>query len=83
MKIPDNNQPVEVFAGTVWETGLVRSMLADRGIEAFLQDEIRGIMAPWHVAPGGAGAVKLIVSSADYESAKQVVDEYYQNINKP
>ena len=74
--------PMEVFAGAPFDAGLVKSMLEDREIEAFLQDDELGSLAPWYTAPGGAGAVKVVVSSADYEAAKQVVDEYYRNVNK-
>jgi hypothetical protein len=82
MKSKEDIKPVEVFAGDIWETGLVKSLLEDAEIETFLQDEFRGTLAPWQVAPGGAGAIKVIVSDNDYERAKQVVEEYYRNINK-
>jgi len=75
-------KPVEVFAGNSWDAGLVKSMLEDAEIESFLQDEVRGTLTPFLVGSGGFGAVKLVVSSDDYEKAKQVVDGYYQNINK-
>jgi len=71
--------PVEVFAGTAWETALVKSLLENAEIEVFLKDEIRGTMAPWHVSPGGTDPVKIIVSSNDVEKAKLVVDDYKAN----
>ena len=57
-------------------------MLEDREIMAYFQDDELGMIAPWYTAPGGAGAIKVVVSSADYEAAKEVVAEYYSNINK-
>jgi hypothetical protein len=71
--------PVEVFAGTAWEAAVVKSLLENAEIEVFLKDEIRGTMAPWHVSPGGTDAVTVVVSSADYENARQVVDQYIAN----
>jgi hypothetical protein len=71
--------PVEVFAGTAWEAAVVKSLLENAEIEVFLKDEIRGTMVPWHVSPGGTDAVTVVVSSADYENASQVVDEYKAN----
>jgi hypothetical protein len=68
--------PVVVFEGNDWEAAMVKSLLADAGIEAFTRDEKMGVLAPWNVAPGGAGAVKIIVSSADLERAKEVVGEF-------
>ena len=54
---------VEVFAGSAWEAALVKSLLENAEIEAFLKDEIRGTTMPWHVSPGGINAVKVVVSS--------------------
>jgi quercetin dioxygenase-like cupin family protein len=73
------NRPVEIFAGTAWEAAVVKSLLENAEIEVFLKDEIRGTMVPWHISPGGTDAVTVVVSSADYENAKQVVDEYKAN----
>ena len=72
--------PVEVFAGTAMQASMVRSLLENAEIEAYLKDEFTGVIAPWHSTPGGAGAVKVFVSSVDYERAKQVVDEYERNL---
>jgi hypothetical protein len=35
-----------------------------------------GVLVPWNVAGGGAGAVKIFVSSADYEKAREVIAQY-------
>ena len=82
MKTNDDITPVVVFAGNQFDAGLVKSMLEDREIEAYFRDDELGMIAPWYTAPGGAGAIKVVVSSADIEAAKVVVDEYYENINK-
>ena len=78
----DEKTPVEVFAGTAWQAGMLKSMLEDNEIEAFLGDEILGTYAPWNTAPGGAGAVRVFVALMDFESAKIVVDQYYENLNE-
>jgi len=80
---PDNkNEPVEVFAGTTWHAGLLKSLLEDAEIEAFLIDEIIGTLNPWWTAPGGAGSVKVVVDPADYEKAKLIADEFESNLGK-
>jgi hypothetical protein len=71
--------PVEVFAGTQWEASLVKSLLENAEIEAFLKDEIRGTTMPWQVSPAGICAVKVVVSSLDLEIAKQVVEDFEAN----
>jgi hypothetical protein len=78
----DELKPVEVFAGTAWQAGLLKSMLEDNEIEAFFGDEIIGTYAPWNAAPGGAGAVRVFVAQLEYDSAKIVVDQYYENLDE-
>jgi hypothetical protein len=73
-------EPVEVFAGTAVQAGLVKSLLGNAEIEAYLKDEFTGGLYPWHTTPGGVGAVKVFVSSADQEKALMVVDEYESNV---
>ena len=80
---PDNEiTPVEVFSGTLWEAGLVKSLLENAEIEAFLRDENTGTLAPGYTAAGGAGSVKVIVSNLDFEKATEIVAEYEKNIRE-
>ena len=76
----DENEPVEVYSGSIWEAELVKSLLEDAEIETFLKDENIGTLAPWYSAPGGAGSVRVVVSFHDYENARRIVEEYEKNI---
>ncbi|HAQ20949.1 MAG TPA: hypothetical protein DCR40_17205 [Prolixibacteraceae bacterium] len=67
---------VEIFDGNEWEASLVKSLLDNAEIGSFLKDERMGVLAPWNVAGGGAGPVKIFVSNIDYEKAKEVVRQY-------
>ena len=80
----DNNNavPVEVFAGQQWEAALVKSLLENAEIQAFMKDEIRGTTMPWQVTPGGVHSVKVVVSSDDLELARQVVQDFETNRNR-
>ena len=74
---PDNEiYPVEVFDGNDWDASMVKSLLDNAEIESFIKDEKMGVLAPWNVAGGGAGSVKIFVSSVDLEKAKQVIEQY-------
>lgn len=75
-----NHELVEVFAGTTWQAEMVKSLLADAGIDAFLKDEIIGTLSPWWTASGGVGSVKVVVSYLDIGQAKLVVDGYVKNL---
>jgi len=68
--------PVEVFDGNQWEASLVKSLLDNAEIESFLKDERMGVLVPWNVAGGGAGAIKIFVSSVDYEKSIEVINQY-------
>ena len=76
----DNSK--EIFAGNIIEAGMVKSLLEDAGINAYLKDEIMGTMNPWFVSPGGVGAVKVIISNLDFEKGKSIVDEYQNNLKE-
>ncbi len=71
---------VEVFAGKTVDVEIVKSLMENAEIEAFLKDENIGNIFPFQAAGGGAGAVKLYISSEDYEKGKEIVEEYYKNI---
>jgi hypothetical protein len=70
--------PVEVFDGTQWQAMLVKSLLDNAEIEAFVKDQRMGILEPWVADGGGAGPIKIFVSSLDYERAKEVISQYEQ-----
>lgn len=83
METNDEIKAVEVFAGQPWEAELLKSLLENAEIDAYLLDEFNGTMVPWVVSPGGAGAVRISVSSVDEVNARQIVDEYFKNKMKP
>lgn len=67
---------VVVHAGNSIEAGFVKSLLEEYGIAARLRDEMMGTIAPWYVAPGGVGAVKVVVTRSNYERAKAIIAEF-------
>ena len=74
-----SNDLVIVFAGDTFQASHAKNALENNGIHAFLKDEFTGSIAPWHSAPGGAGAVKVIVSERDREKALQIIQEFMDN----
>lgn len=81
MKTDHEINPVEVFAGTTVQASILKSLLENAEINAYLKDEFSGTLYPWHTTPGGIGAVKVFVSSVDFEKARIVVDDYESNLN--
>lgn len=79
MKARHEIKVVEIFAGTHWECSMVKSLLGDACIEAFVQDEIMGTLNPWWTSPGGAGPIRVVISDQDVEMAKPIVNQYLEN----
>ena len=79
MKKNDELSPVVVFAGQAWEASLLKSLLENAEIDAFLKDETLGTLAPWYTSGGGAGAVKVMVAKKDLERALLVVEDFERN----
>jgi hypothetical protein len=70
--------PMEIFMGIAWEAEMVKNLLENEGIKAFIKDDIIGTIAPFYTTPG-LGSVKLVVSSDDYEKAGAIVAEFQKN----
>jgi len=78
----DDLEPVMVYSGSIWEAELLKSILEDAEIETFLRDEFTGTLAPWYTAPGGSGSVGVVVSSADFEKARNIVLEFERKLRE-
>lgn len=72
--------PVEVFAGTQLQAAMLKSLLDDAEIYSFLKDEIMGTLNPWYTDAGGAGPVRVVVSSSDEEEALIIVGQFQKNL---
>lgn len=71
--------PYEVFEGTAWEAGLLKSILEDNDIETILE-QISAL--PWNSLPTTGASAKVFVALKDYEQAKAIVNEFYTNMEK-
>jgi len=79
METNKNIEAVEIFTGIIWQAEMVKNLLENADIKAYLTDEIIGTLElPWS-APAGIGSVKVLVSNFDYDKAKLIVEEYKKN----
>ncbi len=76
MKADQEIKALEIFDGDQWQAMLVKSLLDNAEIESFMKDQRMGVLAPWNVDAGGAGPVKIFVSSLDAEKAREVIEQY-------
>ena len=74
-----NIKAVIIFTGTTWQAGMVKSMLENEGIEAYLFDGVRGTYNPGWNLPGEGGSVRVMVSEENLADAKLIVEEYEAN----
>jgi hypothetical protein len=75
------NRPAEVFRGTGWEVSLVQSLLANAEIKSYVYYGARGTMAPWD-SRGCFPLSRIMVSSEDFEKAKEVINQYYNAVKE-
>lgn len=68
-------EPVVIFTGHAWEAEMLKNILGNEGISAFLNNEHFGTLFPFN-RPMGMGDVKVVVSNQDAESAKALVADF-------
>lgn len=71
--------PFEVFEGSPWEAGLLKSILEDNDIETIIQ---QATAVQWNLIPTDGATMKVFVAKDDLEHAKAIVDEFYSNMEK-
>ena len=65
-----------VYSGSIVEVDLLKGLLEGEGINALLQDEFIGTIAPYAAAAGGAGAIKVLVARADLDRAEAIIERF-------
>lgn len=75
------NNLVEVFRDTGWQVALVESLLENAEIMAFVHYGGEGTRAPWD-SKGCFPLNRIMVSSEDYDKAKEVINQYYQAVKE-
>ncbi len=69
----DKSKLIEVFHGSQWEVSMVKSLLADGGIDAVLMGEAAAsVMYPL----GGGTEINVFVNEGDAETARAIVESY-------
>jgi hypothetical protein len=75
MKKYKEDEPVVIYTGISWEAELIKNILENEGIAAYVNQEHIGTLAPFFTTPG-PGSVKLVVAGRDAEKALQLVKEF-------
>lgn len=72
----EKNKLVQVYAGTHPEAGYLKTVLEGEGIQVFLFDEMMGTIAAPYIAPGGVGAVRVMIATSDVERAEPLIEDF-------
>ncbi|MEI6677160.1 MAG: DUF2007 domain-containing protein [Mariniphaga sp.] len=72
----NEDEMVEVFAGELWEATLIRELLEDNGIEAYLENEVMGNIAPWYITSGGTAPVTIKILQSDLEFSRELIEGF-------
>ena len=64
---------VEIFSGTLWEAGMIQSLLGDAEIESFTRNEIG---TAYGYNPTYSESVKVMINSTDIDLATSIVENY-------
>lgn len=72
----NENKFVEIYAGELWQSTMIKDLLEDNGIPAFIENELMGTIIPYQISSGGVAPVCVKVESSDFERAKELIDEF-------
>ncbi len=73
------NELIIVYSTDSVEAEMLKGYLEANGINVFLKDQFLGTLAPFQAAPGGAGAVKIVVHKNNLEKARDLINKFKQN----
>ena len=80
MKPMEKINPIVVFTGTAWQAGMVKSLLENANIEAYVLEYASATYNPGWNLPGEGGSVRVMISDQDLSDAKIIVEQYVQNL---
>jgi hypothetical protein len=72
----DESSPVVAFEGTEIEAFMVKNLLENEKIEAWIWNQILGNRQALPIQT----SVTVVVQRKNYEKAKLIIDEYYHNL---
>jgi len=68
-----------VFKDNPMDSEIVKEILSDNGIMTNIKNQLMGIIAPWHISPGGLDPIEIEVLGKDKEKALSLITEFYKS----
>ncbi|MCJ8210545.1 DUF2007 domain-containing protein [Mucilaginibacter sp. RS28] len=72
----DQTKLKEVFAGEYWLADVIKQLLEDNHIPAFLNNQYLGTVAPYLADAGGMPHVTIVVNETEAAKALRLIDDY-------
>jgi hypothetical protein len=72
----NEDKTAEAFSGELWKATMIKNILEDNNIQAFLNNELLGSVAPYLADGGGMANIKVIVNAAQLDDALKLIDEF-------
>jgi hypothetical protein len=76
MSTQSTSMQIEVFSGEFWQASLMKQLLEEHDIFAFIGNELLSSIDPVIISTTVVTHVSLKVSQADSEKAFQLIEEY-------
>jgi ABC-type dipeptide/oligopeptide/nickel transport system ATPase subunit len=58
---------------------MIKNILEDNGIYAFIKNEYIGSIAPWYISAGGGPSISVFISKEYYKKAITLIEEFESN----
>jgi len=72
----DKNELIEIYAGKVWQSTMIRDLLTDNGIFAFIDNEHMSVIDPNLTMTGFVVPIRVKVQKSDFEKAQELIEEF-------
>jgi hypothetical protein len=72
----ENEEFITIYEGNIIEAELIKGLLENSGIKAFLRDEIMGTIAPGYLSPGFKGSVKVVIFKKNLKKAEIIIKDF-------
>ena len=73
------NDLIEVFTAELWKAEMIKNILEDNGIYAFIKNEYIGSIVPWYISAGGGPSISVFISKEYYKKAITLIEEFESN----
>lgn len=72
----NKNEFVEIYAGKIWQSTMIKDLLVDNGIYAFIDNEHMSVIDPNLTMTGFVVPIRVKVQKSDFAKAQELIEEF-------